>query len=414
MTRHILKLLTLLVAVLVIVQPASAQNRRADPDLGGILEDILGGKRDGGIVSPRFGLIENIPVMVKYDQGNTPIPDGSMVVITAYAPPAPNERRAYPLVLGESRILLRSLYAPLQLVIAVPSTVTENIDYANIDARIIDPAGQTIFGMPERVQYRGRDQAVVNLRDQRTTTRPFPDENLVKFETVSGQVSIPYEIMMGRGANLVVRLVEDGLAGGPNQIIAGETRQMLDGISLPYKFSLTRPLNTKTADVPLVFDVWIEDWAGRKTFTLAKPVRFNGGGRFYDLPLVALTLDQPVTQPQPPAPVSAIPPTITGEARFDAYKGLPKGSVMIVELERQDYTARPARIASQRIPLDGLSGYIKFDLRPTETGIYDQNPKPRLRIRIEDKSGRVFFSNPGGTELKRGFQAIHLRAAPNY
>lgn len=413
-TKRLATLWIFILGAILLADSALAQSRQSDPDLGGILEDILGGKPYPGAPAPFSGHIENIPVLVKFDQGQDRLPDDAMIVVTAYAPPRANERRAAPLMLGESKILLRGLNAPLRLVIAVPASETHDIDYANINAKIIDGTGTPLFGAPEYVQYRGVDQAVIRLRDQRTTTRPYPDENLVKFETVKGQVSLPMETMLMRGSNLVVRLVEDSeLAGGTSQLIAGEAHMVLDGKSSPYTFKFTRPINSKTANAPLVFDAWIEDWAGRKTLILPKPVRFNGGGRYYDLALVHTVNADPPTNPEP-RPLPAISNRIKGEARFDAYKGLPPGSVMIVELERQDYSARPARLATRRIPLDGLSGYVPFDFTTEEPDIYTQNPKPRIRIRIEDKTGRIYFSNPGGQELKQGFNPVQLRAAPNY
>ena len=105
--------------------------------------------------------------------------------------------------------------------------------------------------------------------------------------------------------------------------------------------------------------------------------------------------------------------SVSGKAKFNAFKGLPKGSVLIASLERSG-SARPSILAQTRVPLDGLSGYIDFKINTKKLDLSPNLKTPVLRVRIQSKDGKLFFSNPGGTRLKQGFNTVTLKASPNY
>jgi len=417
--------LSVVVAMMSFAFPASAQN-----DMGDIFGDIF----KGGQYPPQqqATLIDNIPVQVRFDAGPQGLPSESMLVVTAYAPPPVNVRRAAPLMLGETRLLLSGLPSPVSIVVAAPAQITEGIDYARIEAKIIDHNGTIIFELQNSGEFRGYEPAKLFLTPYGqiagpAAPTPYGQPEPAATETVRGTVSITDPSSVFRGANLVIRLMEDGLAGGTTRNIVGETRTALDGKSAPFNFSLERVLSTNNSQTPLAFEVWIEDWAGRKTHVMPRPVPFNGAATNYRFALDAITSTPPQctrenpctnmpTLPVPigvPAPGIPVSRTIQGEAQFDAYKGLPKGSILTAELERFT-SGRPVQLAKTLVSLDGMSGNINFVLDVPQTELDPRLPTPVLRLRIEDKDGKLFFSNPGGTPLKDGFNAVQLRAAANY
>ena len=404
--------------------PASAQN-----DVGDIFGDIFKGGQYP--TQQQATLIDNIPVQVRFDAGPQGLPSEAMLVVTAYAPPPANVRRASPLMLGETRLLLSGLTSPVSIVVAAPAQVTEGIDFARIESKIVDHNGTVIFELRNAGEFRGYEPAKIFLTPfgQIAGPAPAPYEQPAQSatEAINGTVNITNPSSVFRGANLVVRLMEDGLAGGISRHIVGETRTSLDGKSAPYNFALERILGAQNSRTPLAFEVWIEDWAGRKTHVMPRPVPFNGAATNYRFALDAITSTPPECTPENPctnmptlpAPIGVPAPgipsarTITGEAQFDAYKGLPKGSILTAEIERFT-SGRPEQLAKTLVSLDGKSGNINFTLDIQETALDARLPAPVLRVRIEDKDGKLFFSNPGGAPLSDGFNSVQLRAAPNY
>jgi len=112
----------------------------------------------------------------------------------------------------------------------------------------------------------------------------------------------------------------------------------------------------------------------------------------------------------------SLPPyqRIAGKAHFNANKGLPRGSVLIAELERRNNSNRPALLASTRVFLDGLSGAVSFKLKANTTDLDPTLSPARLRVRIEDKNGKLFFSNLGGATVRKDFNTVTLTTSPNY
>ena len=98
-----------------------------------------------------------------------------------------------------------------------------------------------------------------------------------QIETVRGAVDILGNTPVYRGAKLIVQLVEDDLAGGGKRTIIGSSSADLDQKAPPYEFSFERAIDPARKHIPLVFEAWVEDWAGRKTHTMPQPVPLQTG-----------------------------------------------------------------------------------------------------------------------------------------
>lgn len=452
-----MKFNALIIAVLsLFIFSAPAAYAQQEQDIGDIIDEIFKG---GQFPKPegerdQIGRIDNIPVDVRFDVDENGLPAEAMLIVSAYAPPPPNVRRSAPLMLGQTRLLMTDLTSPAQIIIAAPSSITQDLDYARIEAKIIDFNGATIFELPFPGKYQGYEAPVLNLVPVGGIVSSAPPTNTgsLSSETVRGSVKLNGKAPKFAGSNLIVRLVEDGLAGGTSSMIAGETRQILDGKSTPFEFELERVIDSTRADTQLALEVWIEDWAGRKTHVTPAPIPYNGPDTKYRIRLDAIgplpynplprntlpkpVVPKPVVKPKPtpkpivrPKPVVRPKPIvrpkppvntkqqINGEAQFNADKGLPKGSVLIAVLESTAQTGqstRPVTLASTRVFLDGMSGNITFKLTANSVDLDPTLPTPVLRLRIESKDGTLFFSNPGGTRLAQGFNTVSLRSSPNY
>jgi hypothetical protein len=311
-------------------------------------------------------------------------------------------------LIGETKLLLDNLGSPISIVIAAPSRVTREIDFARITAKIVDFDGNILMEADQDGEFRGYDAPIMQLRrvgftGQPTPQNPTPTGN-VQFETVRGNVGINGSTPNFRGGTLVVRLVEDGLAGG-GQTIVGEKQINIDGAPAPYEFEIERTIMPGSANTPLVLEAWIEDWADRKSHATARPVNFNGANTAYRLRL------DPVSNGTP-TPIPYVPDTLQSEARFNAFKGLPSGATLIVELERPVPGNRPQLITHTRVPLDGRSGNIPFTL--DGANLAPNLPAPIMRARIEDANGTILFSNPGGTPWTANSTGVDLRASAYY
>ncbi|NNC37275.1 MAG: hypothetical protein EX271_02975 [Acidimicrobiales bacterium] len=399
----------LLAALISFTLPAQAQSRSGN-DIGGILEDIFGsGRAPNQYPNPaQTSSIDTIPVDVVFDPGRNGLPEEATLVVSAYAPPAPNVRRRGPKLIGETKLLLDDLSPPLSVVIAAPSRVTQEIDFARIEAKIVDFDGNILYKADQDGEFRGYDAPIMDLRrvgfNSQPTTQPPTSAGNVQFETVRGNVGIDGPAPNFRGGMLTVRLVEDGPAIGGRTIV-GEKQISIDGMSPPYEFDFERTIMPGNKNTPLVLEAWIEDWANRKTHETSRPVTFTGAGTAYRLRLGPVPIGYQVPT-QPPAPA------FQSEARFNAFKGLPAGSTLFVDLERPVTGSRPQLITQTQVSLDGRSGNIPFTL---DGANLDPNlPTPILRARVEDANGTILFSNPGGTPWTPNSNSVELRASAYY
>ncbi len=426
----------------------------AQQDIGDIIEDIF---KIGEAPKPeeetdpyRFGRIDHIPVEIRHEMGEDELPVDAVLIVSAYAPPPPNVRRANPLLLGETRLLLSGLSSPLQIIIAAPSAITQELAYVRLEARVVDGKQNTVLSLKTPAAYKGYDAPILELTPTDASSAletGLPSDPAAnspenfEVETVRGKVRLNGKAPKFKGSNLVVRLTEDGLAGGNSQTVLGEARQILDGKTTPFSFEFDRVIDPVRTGMPLALEVWIEDWAGRKTHVTPAPTPYTGPKTRYRIRLDAIgpqvrskmpklpntkrpkaktpkpKIIVPETakppKPKPKAKPSPQPTFISGRAKFNAFKGLPKGSVLIATLERSR-GKRPVILARTRLPLDGLSGHIDFRINTKKVNLSPNRKTPVLRVRIQDKNGKLFFSNPGGTRLVQGLNTVTLKTSPHY
>ena len=409
-------LFPVIAALALLVSPAHAQ-------IDDIFDDIFG-KRGSQHPYPQdqhpaFGLIDNIPVDIYiHNAGGL---DDHFLIVTAYAAPAPNVRQASPRMIGQTQLLLNGLGKELQIIVAAPEPVTRDIDYARIEARIVDANGNTLFREERSGEYRGRMPAKIDLiRPGGSVSNPQPGSRPGGVETVRGSVRLQNGSASNfRGATLVVELIDDGLAGGPNggATILGQTRVDIDQKSAPYDFSLDAVMPQTQSGVPTALRAYIEDWAGRRTMETPSTIPYRGPGERYNLtlaPFAGETVTTGAGSPSAPSPAPGNPASVTGEARFDAVRGLPAGSRLIVTVSRGYGTPSQDRtIFTDVTQLDGLSGYVGFDFAPGETLFESGRPDPVIKAVVVDSRDRVFFESQN-QPLTGGFNTIRLEATPNY
>ena len=194
--------------------------------------------------------------------------------------------------------------------------MTQNIDYARIEAKIVDHLGNTLYELRNSGKYRGAEAPILTLdRIGSASQTPNPP---TQNSNVYGTVDLGGSTPQFRGSTLVVRLLEDGLAGGQGQLIVGKTRLSLDGKTAPFNFSF-KLADQSDSLTPMVLEAWIEDWAGRKTYTLPQPMQYNGSGISYRLPL------RPTQTNELPRVTPSAEPIIKGEAVLTLIKAYRKG-----------------------------------------------------------------------------------------
>lgn len=399
----------IIVAGFAMTSPVYAQSG----GFGDIIEDIFnqGGTFPNDGSPEASGLIDNIPVNITIDESLSL--DDKLLVVSAYAPPPPSGGMSEPQLLGETRLLMTGLTQEMQIIIAAPAPVTDNIDYTRLEAKVLDENGNPVLTSKEDGFYRGSapaDITLVAMSYKPETTSPPPIAGL---ETAKGKVQIANSNDMFRGSSLTLQLVETGLAGGRTKLIAAETILDLDQRTPPFDFEIDRAVRDGD-DTPLAFDAWISDWAGRKTHVMGKLVPYNGPERAYRLKLDTLKTGGNLGTSEIVSPEASPNTVITGEAQFDAYKGLPAGSKLTISLNRAVGALGANReLTSRTILLDGLSGNVKFDLVASSTEFDPLIPPPMISIRLTDASGRLFFSS-GDIPAQDGFNRVQLTPSTIY
>ena len=396
-----------LLCVIVLSLSAAPKAFSQAPGFPDILDDIFGGNTQQQQGNPYgqtpAGLvyIENIPLQVGFDSRGEVLPPEATLIVTAIAPPPPNVRRAAPLVMGETRLLISRLTSPLQMVVAVPSDMAREVDYARIEARIVDANGVETHRLQDNIEYSGGQPPFLNLvalnsggaapiytpPSQQPISQPYIPPN---GSQIQGTVSIPPGTEPKRGATLILELRENGLAGGASGNIMQTKRIDIDQITAPYQFALPLPAKRGGLESPDL-TVWIEDWAGRKTHMLARPVPVDNAQAPVHIRLDAMVTGQDAADPtRHYVPPTGVTRTLSGEAQFDAYKGLPAGSTLTVRLRNAE--SLDETLASKTIPLDGLSGYVRYALPVEIMNIQGRRADALLDAVLTDKNGRTLFT----------------------
>ncbi len=394
-----------------------------------ILGDIFGGQPQAPYgAQSGVTYIENIPVQVTFDARPDLLPPEASLVLTAIAPPPANIRRAKPLIMGETRILISRLTPPLSLVIAVPSDMARETDYARIEAKIVDPNGNVAFRLENSAQYSGGEPPFLELIPTGAfqvpagpslppkipgTGGPMPPYIPPQIDVIKASVELPQGAQLMRGSVLVLQVTENDLAGGFGPSVVHEQRVDIDQKTAPFAVKLNVPTGADgTLEQPELV-AYIEDWAGRKTFVRVRPVAIGPSKS------VVMRLD-PITTGQQAFPGGIdnyiTPPgvkvTLNGTAQFDAFKGLPAGAVLTASLrDPVDYNTV---IGSTVIPLDGLSGYIDFAMDVEAIQAERKNPAPIMTAQIADSRGIVLFSTPSAREIQSGVNIIRMTPTTDY
>jgi len=396
------------VFVTFILTPPSARAQLDDPGtLSGIFEEIFG-------TVPKVAIdaqIESIPVTI---ETNSELElSGQKLIVTAYAPAATSGSFAKPDTLGQTQILLTGLTSPLNITVAAPANLIETLEFARLDANIIDTNGNPVWVTKAEGFYRDGETVVLGLVPLIDFNNE-PDavaQSAISLETIEGKAVLSQKSKIFPGSTLNIQLIESGLAGGQSILIAAETVINLDQKDAPFAFKLDRAIYSEDDDRSYGLNAWITDWAGRKTHVMEQPVPYNGPDHDYKLSLDKYTLESATYTGQPAAQAQT---RIQGIASFDAYKGLPSGSRLIATLNRAVGGFGTSRtLTRQTFLLDGLAGNVNFDLAASSTNFDPLIPAPTLDIKVTDSSGRVFFSAQG-RRVQEGMNVIQLSQTANY
>ena len=378
-------------------------------DLGGILEDILGGGQLPG-QTPIYGEtgIESIPTLIRYDE----VADyaGHMLILTAYAPTEPSGTTPRPQMLGQTRLLLTGLKQPLQVTIPVPRNITKDLTFSRITAEVIDQNKNQVLTTERDGVFRGIEAPELTLRPVSRLPLSAPRPEYTGFETISGVVSFNDRKARLNGGTLTLQLLENALAGGTSVTIAAEKVIPLDGLSLPVAFTIDRGLTAQNTSPPLAFKAWINDWAGRKTHVMRTPVPYNGPDIDYKLKLDVLAQGSSTRAGRNLDPNLMAQATISGEALFDAHSGMPTDARLKVTLSRAVGAVGENRVlAKQTIILRGFEGRAPFAISTASTNFDPLIPAPRLNLQIVDRNDRVYFDS-GDIAAREGPQTVQLYA----
>ena len=388
--------------------PAHAQLE----DLGGILEDILGGGQLPG-QTPIYGEtgIESIPVLIRYD--NTTNYGNHVLVLTAFLPKDPRGVKQNSPMLGQTRLLLTGLEPPLQVTIPVPRNVTQDLTFARITAEVIDANQNRVLTTERDGVFRGTEAPELTLEPINALAKAVQRPEYTGFETINGEVSVNNKNTRLNRGTLTIQLLENALAGGTSVIIAAEKVINIDGTALPILFNLDRGLTSQDLNTPLAFKAWINDWSGRKTHVMRTPVPYNGPDINYQLKLDVLAQGANTHAGRNLDPNLMAQATVSGDALFEARSGMPIDARLRVTLSRAVGAVGENRVLStQTIIVRGFEGRTPFALSTASTNFDPLIPAPLLNLQIVDRNNRVYFDS-GDVRAKEGPQTVQLYARRN-
>lgn len=401
------------------VPPPEQPSEDQGSDITRIIRDILGPDilEQSQFPLPDLGLpqtqsvgIDNIPVSINIADDNALDSvkfEGEWLVVSAYSPPLASSPQDKGELLGETRLLLRGLKPPFDIVVAAPSAVTAELEFARVHGHIEDRNGNAVLVSPQDGYYRGSEAAILTLGPKPVRLGiDLPPETITKFEQTRGKVDISKPKELFRGAVLTVQLTERGLAGGTSQSIKGEVRLQIDGQKPPFDFTLDYGVPESGFKMPLTLSAFITDWAGRKTHVMAKQLDFNGPGYDYRLTLDAFKQGRDVANFQFSELKNATKTNIRGQAVFNAYKGLPAGSYLKIRLRSTlGPNQEPRDLSTTAVSLNGQSGYVDFTASAPSINFDPELPAPLIDLAIINPAGNVIFesgavpANPSATNL---------------
>ena len=402
-----LSLIIVLIFTSAISLPCYAQYE----DLGEILEEII--KQGTPSQTPIYGgaAIETIPVTIRFDVPDSL--DNHMIILSAHTPKDPSGKTTKTQLLGQNRLLMNGLESPLQLIIAVPETVTENLTFARITAEIRDENNNRVMINEREALYRGTDPSELTLiaTDKSFTNTPIPA--ISGLEIINGEVSIRDKRHIPNGGTLTIQLLETGLVGGTSITIAAEKTIYLDRDYPPYKFTLDRGLTEDQQNTPLSLKAWITDWAGRKTHVLRTPIPYNGPDSDYKLTLDAITQGINTDAGRHLDPALMAQTIIAGDAVYDPNNGIPGGARLKATLSKSVGAFGENRVLSQQTIIVGQQGNrIPFSLAAASTNFDPFIPAPILKLEITDTRGNIYYDS-GDISAREEHQTIQLYPRQN-
>lgn len=392
--------------------PAQAQFE----DLGGILEDILGGGQLPG-QTPIYGEsgVENVPVIIRYDapSDNSHNYSDHILVVSAYVPSEADGGTTKPRMLGQTRLLMTGLEQPLQITIAAPRNVTQDLIFSRITAEVLDENKNQVLIAARDGIYRGKETPELTLIPSNTLPAVPTQRDYVSFETITGEVLLNDRKAQVNGGTLTLQLLENALAGGTSLTIAAEKNLSLEGAALPVAFTLDHGVTDPQTQIPLVLNAWITDWAGRKTHVMRRPVPYNGPDIDYKLKLDVLAQGSDTRAGRELGPNLMTQTVVSGEALFDVRSGLPAEARLKVTLNRAVGAVGQNRLLStQTIIVRGFEGRVPFTLSTASTNFDPLVPAPLLNLQIIDRNGGIYFDS-GHIQAREGPQNIQLYARRN-
>ena len=402
----------LALALFCLPPPAQAQFE----DLGGILEDILGGGQLPG-QTPIYGEsgIENITALIRYDAPSNNNDDYSdhVLIVSAYVPNEAGGGTTTPKMLGQTRLLMTGLEPPLHITIPAPRSVTKDLTFSRITAEVLDENKNQVLIAARDGIYRGKDTPELTLIPSNTLPVAPIQRDYVSFETITGEVSLNDRKARLNGGTLTLQLLEDALAGGTSLTIAAEKTISLEGAALPIAFTLDHGVTDPETQIPLAFKAWITDWAGRKTHVMRRPVSYNGSDIDYKLKLDVLAQGLDTRAGREMGSNLITQTVVSGDALFDIRSGLPPEARLKVTLSRAVGAVGQNRLLStQTIILRGFEGRVPFALSTASTNFDPLVPAPLLNLQIVDRNGGIYFDS-GYIRAKEGPQAVQLYARQN-
>ncbi len=399
MKRAVISLAALMLSADLAAQVPAPPPDNSGSDITNIIRDILGETQIAFPPPPGTDMaqstgIDNIPVSITLAEGTAF--DGEWLVVSAYAPPPPNRPRSKGELLGETRLLLRGLSSPFNVIIAAPAAVTAELEFADIRGRIEDKNGNSVLVTDQPGQYSGVEAASLVLSPQSSSRigAALPVKTIVGIEQTQGRVDISKPDALFRGAVLTVQLIESGLVGGTQSAIKGESQINIDGQNPPFKFTLDYGVPQDGFDMPLTLSAFITDWAGRKTHVMAKPLDFNGPNYDYRLKVDAFKQGREVANFEFSNPSDAARTEIRGQAIFNAYKGLERDSVLKIHLLNPlSQNGQARELSTTSVSLNGLSGNIDFSASAPSANFDPELPAPLMEVVIENASGNILFES---------------------
>ena len=402
-----------LAIISVILTSVSSISHAQFEDLGGIIEDIIKGSQIPG-QTPIYeaAAIDTVPVTILYD---VPVPlDDHTITLSAHTPHDPSGISKNTQLLGQTRLMMNGLSAPLKLGLTIPSTMTKDLTFVRISAEVHDTNNNRVMMHEREGIYRGSEPPTLTLISTSQSDPIAEIPEISGLELINGEVFIRDKLHIPNGGTLTIQLLENALAGGHSLSIAAEKVIPIERNYPPYAFTLERGLVAGNQPNILSLKAWISDWAGRKTHILREPVSYNGPNTQYKIILDALAQGSQTSSGKHLNPALMAQTIVKGEAVFDPSNGIPMGAKMQVTLSKSigAFGENPT-LATQTIIVNARDRRIPFSLSTASTNFDPFIPAPILKLEIIDRRGNIYYDS-GDIVAVEGVQMVQLYARRSF